>query len=75
MSATAPDGKTVAIAGKQGNDDMVILFDVPTGKQTGALKGPGGPILCLAFSRDGRNLACGTQDKRICVWEFGDKAR
>jgi RNA polymerase sigma factor (sigma-70 family) len=73
--AAAPDGQTVALGGRQGDGDLVILFDVPTGKQTRALKGPGGRINCLAFSGDGRNLACGTQNKMLCVWEFGGKSR
>jgi WD40 repeat protein len=73
--AAAPDGKTVALGGEQGDDHLVALFDVTTGKQTRALKGPCGPINCLAFSRDGRSLACGTRDKKVCVWELERKSR
>src|SRR5262249_44705407 len=30
----------------------------------------GGPVLCLAFSRDGRRLAAGRKDQSLTVWEM-----
>jgi WD40 repeat protein len=74
LFAASPDGKTVVISRKP-HEDLAVLFDVSTGKETRTLKSPGGRILSLAFSPDGRKLACGTNDKKLCVWELVDKSR
>jgi WD40 repeat protein len=69
--AVSRDCKTVAIAGKRGDDELIILFDASTGKKTKTLKAPNGSITCVALSPDGQMLACGTQDNKLFVWDLG----
>jgi WD40 repeat protein len=49
----SPDGKVLAVAFVSD----VVLFDVPTGAYLRTLKGPGGHIVRVTFSRDSRLLA------------------
>lgn len=57
--AFSPVGDTLAIAGGDGSVRLVSPHD---GSQTAALRGPGTKIHCMAFSRDGHQLAVGTGD-------------
>src|SRR5688572_30795874 len=63
--AFAPDGETLASAGKDG---VVRLWQPPIGRsELGVLESP---VLCLAFSADGRKLAAGGQDCSARVWDL-----
>ena len=46
----------------------VDLAVAPAGKDVGAVRGTGGSVKSLAFSRDGKYLASGSFDKTIKLW-------
>jgi WD40 repeat protein len=46
------------------------LWDLATGKEIKQFKGHGGPVLCLAVSRDGKWLVSGSADKTMRLWEM-----
>ena len=67
--AFSPDGKTLASGGDnagktsgtggRGDNLGVKLWDLTTGKERASLKGHGGPVVCVAFSPDGKFIASG----------------
>jgi WD40 repeat protein len=61
----AADGKTLAAA----SGDVVLLWDIPSGKVRATLRGHEGAVLCLAVSEDGSVLATGGADRTIKVWD------
>jgi RNA polymerase sigma factor (sigma-70 family) len=65
--ALSPDRKTLVSAG---DDHLIRLWDLKSGKALGTLQGHTGPVRCLAFSRDGKTLASGGNDKLICLWDM-----
>ncbi len=64
-AAFSPDGKTLAVASREGN---VHLWDVATGKLLETLKGHSNSVRAVAFSPDGRTLASGSRDQTIRLW-------
>ena len=48
---------------------QVLLWDVASGKEIGALKGHGKGVTQVAFSRDGRLLASCSSENTIRSWE------
>ncbi len=48
---------------------QVVLWDVASGNEIGALKGHGKGVTQVVFSRDGRLLASGSTDNTIKIWE------
>jgi WD40 repeat protein len=53
--AFCPDGKALAVS----SGDSLKLYDPATGKQVAAFRGCAWPIRSVAFSPDGKLLACG----------------
>ena len=68
------DGKTVASGG---TDDIIIVWNVESGKVIATLKGHTSYVWCVAFSPDGKSLASGGADKTIKLWTLpaGEKTK
>lgn len=86
-AALSPDGNVLAVGGfirrptlqkdDKGNpvfDYVVRLLDPHTGRQTRLLSGPHNAILSLAFSSKGSNLAAGSADPAVTVWDLATGA-
>jgi WD40 repeat protein/tetratricopeptide (TPR) repeat protein len=63
--AFSPDGKTLAMAGREGN---VHLWDVASGKLLETLRGHSSAVNAVVFSPDGRTLASGGTDHTVRLW-------
>ncbi|KAJ3448491.1 f-box and wd repeat domain containing [Anaeramoeba flamelloides] len=66
-----PDGKTIAMASS--DQDNVKICDTETGElkmslQDGSIYDDPG-IFCLAYSPDGKTIACGTYEYMITIWD------
>jgi WD40 repeat protein len=62
------DHRLTAIAGI--DDRTIELWEVASGTKRGELHGHDGPIASLAFSADDRQLASGSADTTILVWDL-----
>jgi WD40 repeat protein/tRNA A-37 threonylcarbamoyl transferase component Bud32 len=66
----SPDGRVLAVP----LDEEVALFEAPTGAHLRSLKGPGGRVVWVTFSRDSRLLAATTWNEgmggAIRVWDL-----
>jgi WD40 repeat protein/tRNA A-37 threonylcarbamoyl transferase component Bud32 len=75
-SAFSPDGTMLAGGGPV---DPVELYEVASGKKTGALGRHNGVVYCLAYSPDGRMLAVGTGEVHktgeIHLWDLATATR
>jgi WD40 repeat protein len=65
-AALSPDGARVAA----GYWDEVLLWDRASGQRTDALRGFGRYVVGLAYSRDGRFLAGGTDQGGLQAWDL-----
>ncbi len=70
--AFSPDGRTIALGG---DDAIVWLVDVVTGKEVGKRPGHRGRISALAFAADGKTLVSGSWDTTALIWDTSDLAR
>jgi len=64
--AYSPDGTTLATAGA---DQLISLWDVPTGRLRTKFTGHTGVIWSLAWSPDGHRLATAGWDGSVRVWD------
>ena len=64
--AFSRDGKT-ALSG--GNDKMLCLWDVASGRELKTLSGHTDWVLAVAISPDGKTLLSGSRDKTLRVWD------
>jgi WD40 repeat protein len=69
--AISPDGSTLAT----GHWDVVILWNMFTGKKLGAMAGAGRYVGGLSFSRDGKLLAAGTDAGGLQIWDVSPRTK
>jgi len=65
----SPDGKLLATAGF---DNLIKLWEWPSGKEVRTLTGHTGPVYCVAFHPTGTTLASCSLDKTIRLWNLAD---
>jgi WD40 repeat protein len=72
--AVAPDGREMAVAGQDG---IIRLLELESGKVCGELDGHEGAVFSLAFAADGRTLLSGGEDGTVRKWRRnkGEPAR
>jgi WD40 repeat protein len=78
--AFSPDGKTIAsgdvrfqvqcFGGPTEEDQTLRLFNVSSGIERGTFKAPNAGITAIAFSADGKILACGDRKGMICLFDL-----
>jgi WD40 repeat protein/serine/threonine protein kinase len=66
--AFSPDGKALASAGQ---DRMVRLWEVATGRLLGTFQGHRDEVNGVAFSPDGKALATASEDRTVRLWDVG----
>jgi WD40 repeat protein len=69
--AISPDGDTLA----SGQWDAVTLWNMSTGKPDAVLRGMGRYVNALAFSRDGKLLAAGSDAGGLQIWDVHSRTR
>lgn len=73
-AAISPDGALLATAGSNQGDSTfvsIIVWSLASGDSLYSLRGHGGQINTVAFSRDGRRLISSSIDQSARVWELG----
>jgi WD40 repeat protein len=64
-TAFSPDGRALAAS----QEDVVLLWDVKSGKLVRSLEGHTGRVSGVAFSPDGRTLASAGSDRTLRLWD------
>jgi WD40 repeat protein/beta-lactamase regulating signal transducer with metallopeptidase domain len=65
----SPDGATLAMVGE---DTVVILRELATGRVRARLEGHRDAVACLAYAPDGQTIATGGYDRTVRLWDAGD---
>ncbi len=78
--AFSPDGEILASGGYNYEDRLwdvafaeIRLWDVDTDSQIAVMPAPGGGVIALAFSPDGKTLASGSYDGKILIWDLASR--
>jgi hypothetical protein len=64
--AFRPDGRLLALGTPRGS---IFFRDLATGEQIHKLAGPDMPVALLAFSPEGRTMACAYRDATVLIWD------
>src|SRR3954470_5030285 len=70
--AFSPDGRTLAIGGKDGR---VTVWDLPRARRLGTLDSAAGPVRAMAFTPHGHRLAVGNNSGTVTFWDSGRHTR
>ena len=65
--AASPDGRRLASAG---SDDVINLWELPSGKRLATLRGHHGTVRALAVAPDGRRLLSSSDDRTLRIWDL-----
>jgi WD40 repeat protein len=70
--AFAPKGRMLATGGYNGG--AIVLWDATSGRRLGELAGHDDSVRSLAFSRNGKFLASGSDDTTVKVWNLARRS-